>query len=72
MPLRDYRCKNAECNHVEDFLEPIESPEERECPKCKQTMKRIMTSPASFKVVVKPKDYSATQRQNSWNSGRPL
>lgn len=44
MPIRIYKCEK--CEHEDEFLESMGAPNERECPKCKQKMKRRIARPS--------------------------
>ena len=43
MPMHTFRCKNKECNHVEEDIVKWDT-EYIECPKCKSKMYKLLTS----------------------------
>lgn len=44
MPLYEYRCK--QCGHVFEKIQSFSAPEEKECPKCKGEVERLISAPA--------------------------
>lgn len=44
MPMHNFKCRNEECNHVEEGMIVNWDVEEIECPKCKSLMFKLLRS----------------------------
>lgn len=44
MPLYEYRC--TACGHVFEKIQSFSAPDEKECPKCKGQVERLLSAPA--------------------------
>ncbi|MGH9587462.1 MAG: FmdB family zinc ribbon protein [Acidobacteriaceae bacterium] len=44
MPLYEYRCKK--CGHQFEKIQSFSAPDEKECPKCKGELERLISAPA--------------------------
>ena len=44
MPLYEYRC--TQCGHVFEKIQSFSAPDEKECPKCKGPVERLLSAPA--------------------------